>query len=72
VKRRRLLVIVALSVREHGTSPTWGVLQRALGVDRIKLVRLLEALRADGLVTYTGASGSLRVTPAGVREAVGR
>jgi DNA-binding MarR family transcriptional regulator len=73
VKRRKLLVLIALAVREHGTAPTWNTLRRALGVDRVTLVRLMERLEGDGCVTFDpNTPGSARVTPHGLREAVGR
>jgi DNA-binding IclR family transcriptional regulator len=72
VKRRKLLLIIALSVRDHGESPPWTILRRAVGVDRISLLRLMQSLQREGLLTYSATPGSARVTPQGMRQAVGR
>ena len=71
MKRRKLLVLIALGVKQHGASPSWTALRAALGVGRFKFVSLMKSLRRDGLVTYDDdVPGSARVTTAGLRLAV--
>jgi hypothetical protein len=73
VKRRKLLVLIALGVREHGAAPPWSTLRRALGVDRVTFLKLIQSLQRDGCLTFEEeVPGSARVTPRGLREAVGR
>jgi hypothetical protein len=73
MNRRRLLVLIALAVREHGAAPSWSTLRRALGVDRVMFLRLIQALQRDGCLTFEeGVPGSARVTPRGLREAINR
>lgn len=71
MKRRKLLVLIALGVKQRGECPSWAALRAALGVGRFKFASLMESLRRDGLVTYDeDVPGSARVTPAGLRLAV--
>lgn len=70
VKRRKILLIIALSVDERGEAPPWSAMRNAIGVDRAKFQRLMGALRRDGLATWSGKPGSARVTPAGLEQAL--
>lgn len=71
MKRRKLLILIALGVKQGGESPSWTALRVALGVGRFKFVSIMESLRRDGLVTYEDdVPGSARVTSAGLRLAV--
>ena len=73
MKRRRVLVYVALYLREHGRPPTWSEIRAAVGVSRFALVALMRSMRADGFVTYADdVPGDLRVTAAGLVYAAGR
>jgi DNA-binding IclR family transcriptional regulator len=70
-RKRRLLLLVELHVRRHGLPPSWGALAAASGMPRRHLATMLDGLRRDGLVSYTSAPLSVRVTRQGVRAALG-
>jgi hypothetical protein len=73
MKRRRVLVYVALYVREHGCPPSWSEIRAAVGLSRFRLVALMASMRADGFITYDDdVPGDLRVTAAGLVYAGGR
>jgi hypothetical protein len=73
MNRRKLLLLIELTVREHGKAPSWTELQAALGAGRFKIFALMSSLERDSLVTFEdGVPGSARVTAAGLRAAVGK
>ena len=73
MKRRRILLYVALYVREHGRPPSWSEIRAAVGLSRFRLVTLMASMRADGFITYDDdVPGDLRVTAAGLTFAAGR
>ncbi len=69
---RKTVIFVELYSRRHGRSPTWREVRVALGFDPVKAARLLEGLEHKGLIAYTHEARSLRVTSAGLRQALGR
>jgi hypothetical protein len=72
VAGRRLLIAVELYRREHGRSPIWWELRTALGLSHDEMTELAWALRRNGLIIFTRETRSLRVTPAGLRAALGK
>jgi hypothetical protein len=72
---RKLVLLVELYRRQHGVGPSWTLLGRSLGVERLKLYYVLSGLRAKGALEWRDGwegRGSISATPAGVRAALQR
>lgn len=70
-KQRALLVSIELWRRQHGQAPLWRELAAELGLSKTAFALRMQALHERGLVAYSEQPRSLRVTPEGLKAAVG-
>lgn len=69
MKRRKVLIALALFLERRGESPTWGELCAMTGYNRAKMRTLLRVLKRDGLVDFERQTRSLVITEAGMEAA---
>jgi hypothetical protein len=68
--QRQLLIAAELYRRQHGQAPLWRELREQLELRPAALGLRMQALRQQGLITYTEEPRSLRVTAEGLAAAV--